>query len=175
MHGFVKRRPEEVDLTCFTLVGNPVRLSLLAQIWGRGVDLERFSPARRSMAFRRRLGARDGDILVIWVGRLVPEKRPDIWRDVLKKLKDEGHRVRGVVVGVGPCQTMFDDIPYVSVMGWLSGLDLAEAYASCDLLLFPSDVETFGNVTLEALGSGIPAGEQRKDTEVAGHTRSRRE
>eukprot|EP00616_Rhizochromulina_sp_CCMP1243_P006349 CAMPEP_0118977154 /NCGR_PEP_ID=MMETSP1173-20130426/20636_1 /TAXON_ID=1034831 /ORGANISM="Rhizochromulina marina cf, Strain CCMP1243" /LENGTH=472 /DNA_ID=CAMNT_0006927231 /DNA_START=158 /DNA_END=1576 /DNA_ORIENTATION=+ len=127
------------------------------QIWGRGVDLERFSPARRSTAFRRRIGAKDSDIVLIWVGRLVPEKRPDVWRDVLKKLHDEGHAIRGAVVGVGPCQTYFDGIPYIQTLGWMSGVELAEAYASADILLFPSDVETFGNVTLEALGCGIPA------------------
>lgn len=59
------------------------------QIWGRGIDLERFNVKRRSDQFRRRLGCRtfpDGtsDVLLIWVGRLVPEKRPDIWLDVFK-------------------------------------------------------------------------------------------
>mmetsp|Transcript_26438 Transcript_26438/g.31246 ORF Transcript_26438/g.31246 Transcript_26438/m.31246 type:complete len:434 (+) Transcript_26438:1-1302(+) len=131
------------------------------QIWGRGIDLERFNVKRRSEQLRRRLGCRvfpDGtqDILIIWTGRLVPEKRPDIWRDVVQRLQGEGLPVKGVVVGVGPCQEMFASIPGVTVLGWLSGIDLAEAYASADILLFPSDVETFGNVTLEALGSGIP-------------------
>jgi glycosyltransferase involved in cell wall biosynthesis len=96
-------------------------------------------------------------VCLIWVGRLVPEKRPDIWRDVYLALLAEGFPVKGLVVGVGPCQVMFDACPGVTVAGWLNGVDLAEAYASADLLLFPSDVETFGNVTLEALGSGIPA------------------
>ncbi len=57
--------------------------------------------------------------------------------------------MKGLIVGVGPCQSMFENIPGVVVKGWLSGLELAEAYASSDILLFPSDVETFGNVTLE--------------------------
>ena len=51
----------------------------------------------------------------------------------------------------------FPNFRLLQVLGWLSGLDLAEAYGSADILLFPSDVETFGNVTLEALASGIPA------------------
>lgn len=127
------------------------------QIWGRGIDLERFSPARRSAQFRRRHGVSDQDILIIWVGRLVPEKRPDIFRDVVKRLSSENPRVKGIVVGVGPCTAMFEGMTSIKMLGWLSGLGLAEAYASADILLFPSDVETFGNVTLEALGSGIPA------------------
>jgi glycosyltransferase involved in cell wall biosynthesis len=120
--------------------------------------LERFNPTlRRSEAFRAKVGVGPRDVCLIWVGRLVPEKRPDIWRDVYLALLAEGLPVKGLVVGVGPCQAMFDACPGVAVAGWLSGVDLAEAYASADLLLFPSDVETFGNVTLEALGSGIPA------------------
>jgi len=134
------------------------------QIWGRGIDLDRFNPAtRRSEAFRRRVcgvGQRaDGqeELVIIWTGRLVPEKRPDIWKDVVTALMKEGHPVLGLVVGVGPEQASLEGIPGITVCGWLSGLDLAEAYASADILLFPSDVETFGNVTLEGLGSGIPA------------------
>jgi len=128
------------------------------QVWGRGIDLERFNPVtRRSEAFRRRHGFRPQDLVLIWVGRLVPEKRPDIWREVYTRLAAEGLPVKGLVVGVGPCQQLLEGLDGVSVVGWLSGLDLAEAYASADILLFPSDVETFGNVTLEALGSGIPA------------------
>ena len=128
------------------------------QIWGRGIDLERFNPSlRRSEAYRAQIGVGPQDICLIWVGRLVPEKRPDIWRDVYLALLAEGFPVKGLVVGVGPCQAMFDECPGVHIAGWLSGIPLAVAYASSDLLLFPSDVETFGNVTLEALGSGIPA------------------
>lgn len=127
------------------------------QIWGRGVDLDLFSPARRSSTFRRQHGFKENEVVICWVGRLVQEKRPDIWLDVVKRLHDEGLPVKGLVVGVGPCQTLFDGVPYICTAGWQSGVALAEAYASCDVLLFPSDVETFGNVTLEALAAGIPA------------------
>lgn len=128
------------------------------KIWGRGVDLKMFSPHSRSDLFRRKYGVDSEDtILVVWVGRLVPEKRPDIFRDTLTRLRDEGHKVKGIVVGVGPCVSYFDGLDYVECAGWLSGMPLAEAYASADILLFPSDVETFGNVTLEALASGTPA------------------
>ena len=100
---------------------------------------------------------KEDELLIIWVGRLVPEKRPDVWRDVVKRLHEEGRPVKGMVVGVGPCQNMFEGMSYVTVKGWLSGMALAEAYASSDILLFPSDVETFGNVTLEALACGVPS------------------
>jgi hypothetical protein len=122
--------------------------------WGRGVDTKLFSPDRRSAEFRASRGLSAHDVLIIWVGRLVPEKRPDIWTDVVTRLNDEGIACKGVVVGHGFSQNELAKLENVHCLGWLSGVGLAEAYASADILLFPSDVETFGSVTLEALASG---------------------
>ena len=124
--------------------------------WGRGVDLQLFSPDRRSQEFRTARGVSRDEVMIMWVGRLVPEKRPDIWVMVLRRLREEGLPVKGVVVGTGVFENTFATMPYVSCAGWLSGVSLAEAYASADVLLFPSGVETFGNVTLEAIASGLP-------------------
>lgn len=134
--------------------------------WGRGVDLKLFSPDRRSNEFRASRGVGRNDIMVLWVGRLVPEKRPDIYTAVLQRLHAEGLPVKGVVVGHGTFENTFASMPYVSCAGWLSGVALAEAYASADVLLFPSGVETFGNVTLEAIASGLPG---VVVTECSGH------
>lgn len=122
--------------------------------WGRGIDLKLFSPERRSKEFRLSKGITDTDIVVLWVGRLVPEKRVDIWINTIKRLQSEGLPVHAMVVGNGTFEKALASIGRVSFCGWLSGTALAEAYASSDILLFPSDVETFGNVTLEALASG---------------------
>lgn len=122
--------------------------------WGRGVDTKLFSPDRRSAEFRSSRGLSEDDVLIIWVGRLVPEKRPDIWTDVVMRLNEEGIPCKGVVVGHGFSQNELAKLENVHCLGWLSGVGLAEAYASADILLFPSDVETFGSVTLEALASG---------------------
>ena len=122
--------------------------------WGRGIDTKLFSPDRRSSEFRTSRGMSDSDVLIIWVGRLVPEKRPDIWMDVVQRLNDEGIPCKGVVVGHGYSQNEMAMMENVHCLGWLSGVNLAQAYASADILLFPSDVETFGSVTLEALASG---------------------
>jgi len=122
--------------------------------WGRGVDTKLFSPDRRSSEFRTSRGLSDDDVLIIWVGRLVPEKRPDIWTDVVMRLNEEGIPCKGIVVGHGFSQNELAKLENVHCLGWLSGVGLAEAYASADILLFPSDVETFGSVTLEALASG---------------------
>ncbi len=124
--------------------------------WGRGIDLKMFNPERRSAAFRESKGFSDDDVVILWVGRLVPEKRPDIWLDVLKRLQHEGFPVKGMVVGHGTFENTLAKNKNIVCCGWLSGHGLAEAYASADILVFPSDVETFGNVTLEALACGCP-------------------
>lgn len=122
--------------------------------WGRGVDMQLFNPASRSRTFRQSKGIEENDVVILWVGRLVPEKQPDIWFEVLERLANEGFPVKGLVVGNGDYATRLAELPHVKCCGWLSGASLGEAYASADVLLFPSAVETFGNVTLEALASG---------------------
>lgn len=120
--------------------------------WGRGCDLKIFSPDRRSNSFRESKGIAPHEVVILWVGRLVPEKRPDIWLNVVKRLQAEGLPVKGMVVGHGTFD--FGLSKSIVCCGWLSGVHLAEAYASADILVFPSAVETFGNVTLEALAAG---------------------
>jgi len=122
--------------------------------WGRGIDLKLFAPERRSQSFRASKGISETDIVILWVGRIVPEKQPDIWLEVMERLSADGLPAKGLVVGHGNYEATLSKLPNVSCCGWLSGTSLAEAYASADILLFPSAVETFGNVTLEALASG---------------------
>eukprot|EP00607_Mallomonas_marina_P007806 CAMPEP_0182419810 /NCGR_PEP_ID=MMETSP1167-20130531/4169_1 /TAXON_ID=2988 /ORGANISM="Mallomonas Sp, Strain CCMP3275" /LENGTH=339 /DNA_ID=CAMNT_0024594911 /DNA_START=285 /DNA_END=1301 /DNA_ORIENTATION=+ len=124
--------------------------------WGRGCDLDLFSPERRTNEFRASRGIHQTDVVILWVGRLVPEKRPEIWINVLERLQNEGIPVKGLVVGHGTFENALQKMKNVTCCGWMSGTQLAEAYASADILLFPSEVETFGNVTLEGLASGCP-------------------
>jgi hypothetical protein len=91
------------------------------------------------------------------VGRFVPKTRPDIWLQTVVKLQQEGFPVKALVVGNGTFEKTLSQVRDVTCCGWLSGIPLAQAYAAADVLLFPSDVETFGNVTLEALASGCPS------------------
>lgn len=125
-------------------------------VWGRGIDLERFSPAHRSLEFRRRLGFDDHDVVICWVGRLVPEKRPDIFCKVIRRLHERNIPFRALVIGAGQCEDEVKSLPNTVFAGWMSGDELSVAYASSDVFLFPSGVETFGNVTLEAAASGLP-------------------
>eukprot|EP00586_Coscinodiscus_wailesii_P003406 CAMPEP_0172481774 /NCGR_PEP_ID=MMETSP1066-20121228/7869_1 /TAXON_ID=671091 /ORGANISM="Coscinodiscus wailesii, Strain CCMP2513" /LENGTH=599 /DNA_ID=CAMNT_0013244367 /DNA_START=122 /DNA_END=1918 /DNA_ORIENTATION=+ len=126
------------------------------KIWGRGIDINKFSPEHRCQSFRRKLGFGDDDVVIGMVGRLVPEKRPDIFARVMYRLDKEGVNFKALVVGTGPCQDKLKSIPNTTFVGWMTGDDLSMAYASCDIFLFPSSVETFGNVTLEAAASGLP-------------------
>jgi hypothetical protein len=125
-------------------------------IWGRGVDLELFNPRNRSLAFRRARGIEDDEVVILWVGRLVKEKSPDIWAEVVRRLHKDGLRFRALVVGSGSYEGNMRGLPRTECLGWMGGKALAEVYASVDVFLFPSEVETFGNVTLEALASGVP-------------------
>mmetsp|Transcript_19091 Transcript_19091/g.34130 ORF Transcript_19091/g.34130 Transcript_19091/m.34130 type:complete len:790 (-) Transcript_19091:44-2413(-) len=127
------------------------------QVWGRGVDTAKFHPSKRDPAFRAKLGFEPDDVVVLWVGRCVVEKRPDVYIQVMKHLtKLYPKKVKGLVVGRGHFYKAMVAVPNCVGIGWQSADDLPKIYASSDVLCFPSRVETFGNVTLEGLASGIP-------------------
>lgn len=128
------------------------------RLWTRGVDSELFSPARRNMEWRREQGISDNEVVVTFVGRLVLEKGLDIYADTIDLLQARGLPVRALIVGEGPERERFTKrLPGALFCGYLQGEDLAQAYASSDIFLNASITETFGNVTLEAMASGIPA------------------
>jgi glycosyltransferase involved in cell wall biosynthesis len=128
------------------------------QVWSRGVDTELFNPDRRSLAWRRSLGIADDDVLVTYVGRLVKEKNTALLARLYRDLKQQGLRFRPMVVGNGPEEAVVRTaLPDAIYTGFLHGDALARAYASSEVFVFPSESETFGNVTLEAMASGLPA------------------
>ena len=128
------------------------------EVWSRGVDSELFSPGKRDMAWRRSMGIADDDVVVSFVGRLVKEKNTGLLARIFDIIKRRGLKVRPMIVGDGPeLATMTAALPNGIFAGFLHGEELARAYASSDVFLFPSESETFGNVTLEAMASGLPA------------------
>ncbi len=128
------------------------------RLWERGVDAGRFGPQRRDPVWRRSLGIGDDEVLITFVGRLVLEKGLSIFADVVEGLVERGLPVRSMMVGAGPARAEMERrLPETVFTGHLGGDDLPKAYASSDVFLFPSDTETFGNVTLEAMASGLPA------------------
>jgi glycosyltransferase involved in cell wall biosynthesis len=128
------------------------------RIWARGIDLERFNPSKRDMAWRRSIGLQDDEILVSFVSRLVAEKEMDTLGSTFSKLHLQKGKVKTLIVGDGPARGELEyNSPDTVFTGFLSGDELARAYASSDIFMFPSVTETFGNVTLEAMASGVPA------------------
>lgn len=127
------------------------------RIWSRGVDHQLFSPAARSMEWRRSLGIADDMPTIVFVARLVLEKGLDVLADVGRALIARKVPHHLLIVGDGPARGWIQErLPGATYTGFLSGADLARAYASSDIFFNPSITETFGNVTLEAMASGLP-------------------
>lgn len=125
-------------------------------LWKRGVDIERFNPAYRDATMRERLS--DGhpdDTLLVYVGRLGAEKQIDHLKPVLERVPG----TRLAIVGDGPAreelEAHFAGTP-TTFMGYMSGETLSQAYASADMFVFPSALETFGLVVTEAMAAGLP-------------------
>lgn len=128
------------------------------KLWTRGVDAALFNPARRDLSWRRSLGVADHAVVVAFVGRLVREKGLDIFAEAVRRAQAANPNLRTLIVGEGPARAAFSEqLPEAIFTGHLDGAALARAYASADLFLNPSVTETFGNVTLEAMASGVPA------------------
>ena len=122
----------------------------------RGVDTQLFSPHRRSAELRAQWGVQEGDLVALYVGRLAPEKNLGVLVRAFQELRSRHPRARLVVVGDGPSRSALQvQCPRAIFAGFRAGVDLAAHYASSDLFLFPSLTETFGNVTLEAMASGL--------------------
>ena len=126
-------------------------------VWGRGVDPSTFNPHWRSDALRRELGVGDDGVLVGYVGRLAKEKRVDVLLDAIDLARPRLENVVFAVVGDGPQAQYYrtrasNDTRF---LGRLDGSALSAFYASCDMLVFPSDTDTFGNVLLEGMASGL--------------------
>ncbi len=125
-------------------------------LWRRGVDAAAFHPRFRSPALRAEMsqGCPD-DTLLIYVGRLSDEKQLEHIRPALQQLPN----TRLALVGDGPArqrlERSFAGLP-VSFLGYLRGDRLASAYASADIFVFPSRLETFGLVVVEAMAAGLP-------------------
>ena len=128
------------------------RLAVIA----RGVDTRLFTPARRSPLLRRRWGAGEQELVVAYVGRLAPEKNLGLVLSAFEQIRRRRQDARLLFVGDGPAAgALARRHPGHIYAGMRRGEDLAAHYASADLFLFPSLTETYGNVTAEALASGL--------------------
>lgn len=132
------------------------------RVWSRGVDPKRFDPRFRSAEMRAAMGAGPDDFVVAYVGRLAPEKGVHTAMEAMRTLmhEDTTGRVRFALAGDGPdedkCRASAPGGAKTWFAGALSGETLSAFYASADAFVFPSLTETFGNVVLEAMASGLP-------------------
>lgn len=126
------------------------------QVLGRGVDARQFSPERRDLRLRRDWRVGNDHRVMLYVGRLAPEKNAGLALQTFERLSARRPGLRMVVVGDGPQRAQLEQAhPSARFVGMQTGVALARHYASADVFLFPSQTETFGNVTLEALASGL--------------------
>ena len=126
-------------------------------LWQRGVDTETFRPELKTDSMRQRLVGKYSDegSLLIYVGRLSAEKQIERIKPVLEALP----QTRLALVGDGPYRQQLEKIfekTSTTFVGYLSGKELASAYACGDAFLFPSSTETLGLVLLEAMAAGCP-------------------
>ncbi|MEM1296866.1 MAG: glycosyltransferase family 1 protein [Verrucomicrobiota bacterium] len=122
----------------------------------RGVDTDKFAPKRRDPFLRRQWGASDGSLVGIFVGRIAAEKNLPLVIRTFSELKRRYPDFCGVFVGDGPkLEELKRTHPEFVYVGPQFGEELGRYYASADVFVFPSMTETFGNVTLEAMASGL--------------------
>ena len=127
------------------------------KVVSRGVDTKLFNISKRDKSLRSSWGATEKTKVLISVGRMAPEKNLEQVLKTYEALKHTDQEFKLVMVGDGPLKDQFQQrYPDIIFPGMLSQPNLAVYYASSDLFVFPSQTETFGNVTLEALASGIP-------------------
>ena len=139
-----------------------VRRELLAsgyenlEVIGRGVDTRLFHPGRRDPALRARWGVQDEETVALYVGRLAVEKNLELVFRAFDAMRAAEPRCRLVLVGDGPERAVWQARRPDAVFGGIQvGESLAAHYASADAFLFPSLTETWGNVTIEAMASGL--------------------
>lgn len=124
-------------------------------IFKRGVDTELFSPDKREEGFwTRKLGIKKHQRVILYVGRVSKEKGLDNFLYVAKCFPEDAF----AIVGDGPYRKEIEvkRPKNVYLTGYMVGEELAKAYASSDVFLFPSETETYGQVVLEAMASGLP-------------------
>lgn len=126
------------------------------QVVSRGVDTKLFHPSKRSLELRNSWGASDFTPVAILVSRLAPEKNLRVVIQAFEQMRKAHPLTKLVMVGDGPARAELEkNHPDVIFTGMRTGEDLAAHYASGDIFLYPSMTETYGNVTVEAMSSGL--------------------
>lgn len=146
-----------------TLVPSPDAMEKLmragfskSSVLGRGVDTDLFSPCKRSETLRAEYGVRNDAPVALVVGRVASEKNIELALRAFTEMRKSCPDLVCRVIGDGPVRAKLKrEFPEVQFPGYLTGEALASCYASADIMLFPSETETFGNVLLEGMSSGL--------------------
>lgn len=140
-------------------IADELRINALparVRIWARGVDPDLFNQQRRSAAWRAQHGLKTDLPVVVFMGRIVMEKGLAVFADAVRRFEHKHGPLQVLVIGEGPAREAFEDmLPNAIFTGFLSAEALATALASGDIFFNPSSTETFGNVNLEAMASGL--------------------
>lgn len=131
------------------------------EIWSRGIDTKHFHPYVDRKQVLSKHGIDAQKFVILFVGRLAPEKGIDVLFESFKRLRPEiKENAELVLVGDGPLskelQEQYEGAEGIRLLGFMEGQKLSELYAAADVFFFPSATETFGNVVLEAMASGTP-------------------
>lgn len=130
--------------------------SAKVRVWARGVDPQVFNPARRCQTWRQQHGFTDDRPVVAFLGRVVMEKGLALFVETIRRLEARSPNISVVIIGDGPARAWLQEmLPDAVFTGFLTGEALATAVASADIFFNPSSTETFGNVNLEAMASGL--------------------
>ncbi len=127
------------------------------KILPRGLDTRLFTPGRSEADFWKQFGSNGSGVRLLFVGRVSKEKDLDILVQAFRNLRQENVPVQLSIVGHGPYSAALAEMmPEACYTGYLNGTELAKAYASSDIFVFPSTTDTFGNVIIEAQAAGLP-------------------
>lgn len=128
------------------------------EIWGRGINPDRFNPSFYEQRIKKKYGL-ENKLVLLYVGRLAREKNLTLLIESLKDLNSNyQQKIELVITGDGPLREQLEanSPSNVTFTGYLSGEELSQMYATADIFTFPSVTETYGNVVLEAMASGLP-------------------
>lgn len=128
-------------------------------VWSRGIECERFHPKFRQTEIRREYGIGENDVVFLYAGRIAHEKNLSCLIRAFGLLEDDSPNTWLMLVGDGPARAALEKDAGTRVVftGYQRGRRLSELYASAETFVFPSLTDTFGNVLLEGMASGLPA------------------
>jgi len=125
-------------------------------IWERGIDGKLFNPNKKNEEMMQRITGNDFPNL-LFASRLVWEKNLELLFKIYRLVKQRAIPCNFLIAGDGQARkSCEEEMPEAIFFGQLDHSSLSTLYASSSIFLFPSVSETYGNVVMEAMASGLP-------------------